>query len=887
MCSPNTDDRLTRRKITAFISFTLFFIVLLNLSPALSAAQGSQKPVRIGVLAYRGADEALKMWSPTAGYLKAAIPQYFFSIVPLDFREIGPAVAGGKVDFVLANTSLYVELEYLYGITRIATLKNRGSGGGYTVFGGVIVCRAERNDISGLNDLRGKSFMAVDETSFGGWQVAWRELKGSGINPYRDFTSLLFGRTHDAVVYAVRDGKVDAGTVRTDTLERMAEEQKIDLRDFRVLNHQHAEGFPFALSTRLYPEWPLAKTRQTGDELAQMVVIALLRMPPEDPAARAGKITGWTIPLDYQPVHELMRELRLGPYKEYGRVTLSQAVRQYWYWVFLALLVTTCMAAATGYVLWLNRRLVQAHRHLDEAHSGLERQIRERKFLQSVIDGVNEPIMVIGIDHHVQMMNRAATDQLLPDSPLPRPQTCYELSHHRDRPCDSADEPCPLREVVNTKQSIVVTHRHSGRDGREATYEILASPIFSETGEVTQVIETCRDITGQLMLEQARRRLDEQFYREQKEQTLITLASGIAHDFNNGLMGMLGNAELLKRKLSSDAPEQEMVDNIMVSGRHMAGLTRQLLAYVQSGRHEPEIFFLGGLIREALSQTRKGNARVEVVADIAEDLGPVFADAGQICQGLVNVLTNAFEALDKKGGRLVVHASKVQRDAWECPSLRHEHPQGTYVFIRISDNGPGIPAALHKKIFEPFFTTKFMGRGLGLASAAGIFQLHKGCISLESEPGKGASFQIYLPVAERSADAGVAQSNQEGKAPFLNKVLIVDDDPRIQSLVESILLQMGKDVRTAGNGAEAIEIFKQEKGAFGLAILDIGLPDMDGKKLFQELKALSPGLKVLISSGYDEKTALAGFGAVGPEGFIQKPYWINTLEEKVNKILHG
>ena len=169
--------------------------------------------------------------------------------------------------------------------------------------------------------------------------MAWRELKDSGINPFRDFTSLRFSQTHDAVVYAVRDGLVDAGTVRTDTLERMTEEKKIDLRAFRVLNRQHGEGFPFALSTRLYPEWPLAKVRQTGDELAQKVVIALLRMPPDNLAARAAKITGWTIPLDYQPVHELMRELRLGPYKDYGRVTLSQAVRQYWYWVFLALLV--------------------------------------------------------------------------------------------------------------------------------------------------------------------------------------------------------------------------------------------------------------------------------------------------------------------------------------------------------------------------------------------------------------------------------------------------------------------------------------------------------------------------------------------------------------------
>ncbi|MDH4164327.1 MAG: PAS domain S-box protein, partial [Nitrospirota bacterium] len=337
-----------------------------------------QKTAKIGVLAYRGAAEALQMWSPTAAYLSAHVPNYHFSVIPLTFREIGPAVRNGEVDFVVANTSIYVELETQYGISRIATIKNKSRLGGFTVFGGVIFCRTDRRDIREIGDLKGRSFMAVDETSLGGWQAAWKELKGHGIEPHRDFKGLRFGDTHDAVVHAVLNGKVDAGTVRTDTLEHMAADGKIDLQAFRIINEQRVEGFPYALSTRLYPEWPFAKLRHADNELAQKVVIALLRLAPDSRAAKAAKIMGWTVPLDYEPVHELLKGLRMGPYKDYGKITLSAAIRHHWHWAALALLTVLLMAAATSYVFALNRRLALSQGRLEEAKNSLEREVRDR-----------------------------------------------------------------------------------------------------------------------------------------------------------------------------------------------------------------------------------------------------------------------------------------------------------------------------------------------------------------------------------------------------------------------------------------------------------------------------------------------------------------------------
>ncbi len=310
-----------------------------------------QNPVKIGVLANRGAERCRQQWGPTAEYLTSQIPGHSFTIVPLGFDDIDPTVERGEVDFILINSSLYVGLEKLYGANRIATLKNRRTAGVYTVFGGVILRRADREDIQDLDDLKGKTFMAVEETSFGGWQMAWRELKERAIDPYHDFSGLTFGGTHDAVVYAVRDGKVDAGTVRTDTLERMAAEGKIRLEDFQVLEHDHIGEevceFPFLHSTDLYPEWPIAKLAHTSNDLAEKVAVALIGMPADSPAA---KCAGWTVPLNYQLVHKCLKELRVGPYKDYGKVTAWQALGQFWIWMVFGIVLVVGAIGLAAYM---------------------------------------------------------------------------------------------------------------------------------------------------------------------------------------------------------------------------------------------------------------------------------------------------------------------------------------------------------------------------------------------------------------------------------------------------------------------------------------------------------------------------------------------------------
>lgn len=321
-------DHRRFEKIQTIIPIVILWISVLGIQPVNA---GDKAVVKIGVLAKMGVEACMEQWHPTAEYLEAHIDGLAFEIVPLAYDRIYAAVKSEAVDFILANPSFYVELERWYGANRIATLKNQCSMGVCKTYGGVIFWPKNRTDIAEWNDLKGKRFMAANEFSLGGWRIVWREFKERGIDPYHDFLELRFGLTHEDVVFAVLSGQVDAGSVRTDILEQMAKEGDIRLDDLTVLRRGDADnaGLPFLCSTRLYPEWPIAKLQPTPDDLAEKVTVALLQMKPDSPAARAANCAGWTIPLNYQPVHECLRFLKVGPYQDLGKISARDVIRSY------------------------------------------------------------------------------------------------------------------------------------------------------------------------------------------------------------------------------------------------------------------------------------------------------------------------------------------------------------------------------------------------------------------------------------------------------------------------------------------------------------------------------------------------------------------------------
>jgi PAS domain S-box-containing protein len=313
--------------------------------PASATPANADTILTIGVRAHSGVEAAMAKWGPTADALSEAVTGHSFVLAPtVDFEEMRTAVAEGTVDFVLTNPSAYAELQARCGASRIATLRNLRIEGGFTEHAGVIFASAARTDITDFDDIPGRSMMGVHVESFGGWQMALRELKDTGIDPREDCSEVLFAPdgTQEAVVRAVVSGQVDIGTVSTGIIEGFIERGELDTSIVRILN-PHEDAFPFPHSTRHYPEWAFAKARHTPDELARQVAIVLLAMMPDDPAAIAGGYTGWTIPLDYTEVHTLLRELRLGPYEDYGRVTPGMFWQKYWSVFLAALLVVIAL----------------------------------------------------------------------------------------------------------------------------------------------------------------------------------------------------------------------------------------------------------------------------------------------------------------------------------------------------------------------------------------------------------------------------------------------------------------------------------------------------------------------------------------------------------------
>ncbi len=329
----------------------------------------------IGVLAYRGKAEALTHWTPTATYLSKRIKTHKFEIRPLSLTEMEEAVKHSRIDFMVTNSGHYITLSSRYGGARLVTLNASKALSNENVTGSVIFARADRSDIKNLTDLRDKTFLSVAPEAFC-FQTAWYALKKHNVDPFKDFKKLLFvGFPQDYIATAVKKGTVDVGNVRTGVLEAMAAEGKIKMSDFHILGPKKTPGFHYASTTKIYPEWPFVKLKHTDQALAQKVAIALLQMAPDSRAAKLGHYAGWTVPLDYSPVHDLFRALKIGPYAGLSELTFASFVSRYKSWVIglFGLLLTSLIWAIRS-----ERVATRRTAELAKANENLAQQISHR-----------------------------------------------------------------------------------------------------------------------------------------------------------------------------------------------------------------------------------------------------------------------------------------------------------------------------------------------------------------------------------------------------------------------------------------------------------------------------------------------------------------------------
>lgn len=868
-------------------------LMVLALTAAFPAwGQHRQDPVKIGVLAKRGTEKCLEQWSPTAAYLTSEIPGFSFTIVPLDYDEIYPAVERGEVDFILANSSFYVGLERLHGAGRIVTLKNLCSGRACTVFAGVIFCKVDRKDIERLNDLKGKTFMAVNDNCFGGWRMAWREMKEHGIDPWRDFADLRFGDTYDAVVYAVRDGIVDAGNVRTDMLERMEQEGAIRLDEFRVIHDQSGEKahLPFVHSTRAYPEWPLAKVQHTSDELAENVAAALMKMSSDSAAAKAANCAGWTVPLNYQPVHECLMELRATPYEDYGKVTFADILKRYWLWLIVIAVFLAAMAVTIVRVLRLNRDQHRLGAELESElseHRRTENDLREtRDFLENLIKYANAPIIVWNPVSRITRFNHAFEHL-----------TGYNADEVIGR------EVCLLFPEQSKEESLCKIARTAGGE----YWETVEIPIRCKNGEMrstlwnsaniysedgTTLLATIAqglDITKQKRAEETKTILEAQLRQAQKMEAVGQLAGGVAHDFNNILTAILGNVELMQTELQAELPADDSLvtglAQIDRAGKRAASLTRQLLAFSRQQVFKPQLLELNQLIRDIEGMLRNLlDARIEFEFSLEPGLAHVLADAVQIEQILMNLVLNARDAMPT-GGKLTVETANVFLDESYVNSHAGAN-HGPHIMIAVSDTGDGMDKPTRERIFEPFFTTKPLGRGtgLGLSTIYGIVQQTKGSITVDSEVDRGTTFKIYLPAVDSPAVVPAEQPD-ESRLDGQETVMVCEDEESVRTLACRILERGGYTPLAAESGSQALEIAMSHAGPIHILVTDVVMPGMNGPRLAEKLCATRPDTKVLFISGYTGNAPVTMDMLPEDVEFLEKPFSLRSLLGKVRRVL--
>jgi signal transduction histidine kinase len=391
---------------------------------------------------------------------------------------------------------------------------------------------------------------------------------------------------------------------------------------------------------------------------------------------------------------------------------------------------------------------------------------------------------------------------------------------------------------------------------------------------------------AELQADHAREIFASKFADMQKLEALGVLAGGIAHDFNNLLTVILGNTSVVLGSLPADWPERAQMEQIERASTRCADLAQQMLAYSGQGKFVVEVVDLvtvvgdlGELINAAIS--KKANLSLH----FAQDTPPIEADVTQLHQVILNLITNASEALGDDPGTITVSSERVTADRAYLVEHGAEHiAEGTYARLEVIDTGSGMDADTFEKLFDPFFTTKFTGRGLGLAAVQGIVRGHRGAIEVHTEPGVGTSFRLLLPAATRSRSPQPAAANAPA-SQLHGTVLVVDDNAQIRALARYLLESFGFQVVTVDDGAQALRAITEGVNEFAFVLLDLMMPGMSGEEVVDELDRLGVNTPVILCSGYHSHELNQRFLGRGVAAFLQKPYHIEQLRAAAVEVI--
>jgi len=448
--------------------------------------------------------------------------------------------------------------------------------------------------------------------------------------------------------------------------------------------------------------------------------------------------------------------------------------------------------------------------------------------------------------------------------------------------------PADLREAMASGRPWHGRFPLQRKDGEERMQEATLSPVHDASGELVNYVAVIRDITEELRLAKEREELEGQFQQAQKMESIGRLAGGVAHDLNNLLSPILGYGEMLLEDLGAEDARRASAEAVLEAGEKARDLVRQLLTFSRKQVLEFKTLDLNkilGRFQGLLRRTIREDVAIELETD--ETLPLIQGDLGQLEQVVMNLAVNAQDAMPD-GGRLVLETRKVELD--EAPAIRGSHettPPGVYALLRITDTGTGMDEHTRNHLFEPFFTTKAKGKGtgLGLATVYGIVKQHQGLTSVESEPGQGTTFEIYLPAArdqtlEEESPEAVSQDFRGSET-----ILLVEDDGRVRRLARTILFRQGYRVLDAPDGETALALLEESREEPDLLLTDVVMPGMNGKVLADRVSEICPQVSILYMSGYTDEAIVDQRGLLRDVDFLHKPFSVSSLVTKVREVL--
>lgn len=521
------------------------------------------------------------------------------------------------------------------------------------------------------------------------------------------------------------------------------------------------------------------------------------------------------------------------------------------------------------------QKLALYQKQLQEMVREKTRELQQTSsLLEATLNAIPDVIGIQDDQHRIIRYNRAGYRFLDKTPEEVVGKRCFELIG-RSTQC----EQCATSLSYRSKEAASIIRYEKALD---TWLDVRAYPILDEEGNISKIIEHQRDITTEKKAEAERRRLHRQLLSAQKMESLGTLAGGIAHDFNNLLMGIQGRVSLMALDQPAADVYAEHLQSIEEYIKRAADLTKQLLGFARGGKYEVKPVDINELMQSSISLFGRTRKDVEIHTELSAAPIIVDADKQQLEQVLLNLYINGWQAMSESGSLTLQTAISTIDESTPYP---YQISPGDYAEITITDTGVGMDETTRQKVFEPFFTTRAKGRGtgLGLASAYGIIKNHGGFIDVTSSPGEGSTFTILLPLS-------LATPIPEDKAQaFMTKgkgaILLVDDEQMILDVGQAMLCRLGYQVTTAKGGAEAIARLQSSAELFDLVILDMIMPSIDGRKVFDHIENVRPELDVLLSSGYTIDGQATELIERGCKGFIQKPFTLNELSRQIDKVL--